>query len=144
MFDYFILYCWSENLSLSLEMKIDSLEMSENRSLGKWRSLIGQLVRSAYGQPQCQWVKSLFWAELGLYSSLGSFFLHLQNFFYTSKFFLNSQNTLWPFKKIRRHYTSKIMSTFGSQNIWLPEVKIYHRKSTSESQNVLPEVDFQK
>jgi len=70
----------------------------------------------------------------------GSFFLHLQNFFYTSKLFLNSQKTLWPFKKIHRYHTSKIMSTFESQNIWLPKVKIYHRKSIFESQKWLPEV----
>jgi len=88
----------------------------------------------------------------------GYFFLYLQNFFYTSKLFLNFQKILWPIKKIRRHHTLKIMSTSGSQNIWLPEVKIYNfRKSkyitgsrfseiknTSESQNVSPEVDFRK
>jgi len=36
------------------------------------------------------------------------------------------------------------MSTSESQNIQLPEIKIYHRKSTSESQNISPEVDFRK
>ena len=55
-------------------------------------------------------------------------------FFCTSKIFLNSPNTLWPFKKTHGHHTSKIF----------PEVKMYHRKSTSENQNISPEVDFQK
>ena len=68
---------------------------------------------------------------------LGSFFLYLQNFFYTSKLSLNFQKSLWPFKETRRHHTPKIMS-FGNQNIWLPELKIYQRKSTSGSQNVSP------
>jgi len=75
---------------------------------------------------------------------LGSFFLHLQNFFYTFKLSLNFQKTLWPFKKIHRHRTSKIMSTSGNQNIWLPEVKIYHQKSIFRCKNVSPEVDFRK
>jgi len=65
-----------------------------------------------------------------------------KHFFCISKFFLNSPNTLWPFKKTHRHHTSK--NTSESQNIWLPEVKIYHRKSTSGSQKSLPEVYFQK
>jgi len=74
----------------------------------------------------------------------GSFFLYLQNFFYTSKIFLNSQKILWPFKETRGHHTPKIMSTSGSQNIWLPKVKIYHWKLTFESPNISPEVDFWK
>ena len=36
------------------------------------------------------------------------------------------------------------MSTSGSQNIWLPEVKNHHRKSTSGNQKSSPEVDFRK
>ena len=102
--------------------------------------------------------------------SKGSFFLYLQNFFYTSKLFLNSQKILWPFNKTCRHHTPKIMSTSGNQNIsWksisksqnispevdfqkskcitgsqLPKVKNHHRKSTSESQIIFPKVDFRK
>ena len=59
-------------------------------------------------------------------------------------FFLNSQKTLWPFKKTRKHHTPKIMSTYGSQNIWLSEVKIYHQKSIFGRQNISLEVDFRK
>jgi len=61
------------------------------------------------------------------------FILHLQTFFK----FLNNSLT-------RRHHTFKIMLTSRSQNIWLSKVKIYHRKSTFISQNISPEVDFQK
>ena len=68
----------------------------------------------------------------------GSFFLHLC-FFCSSKISSNSQNTLWPFKETHKHHTPK--NTFGCR---LPEVKIYHRKSTSRSQNISPEVDFRK
>jgi len=84
------------------------------------------------------------WIGLGQYHIFGSFFLHLQNFFYTSKISLNSQKTLWSFKETRRHHTPRIMSTFRSQNIWLPEVKIYHRKSNFRSQNISSEVNFRK
>ena len=80
--------------------------------------------------------------KLHLRLSLGSFFLHLQAFFCTSKIFLNSQNILWLFKEIHGHHTPK--NTSESQNIWLSEVKIYHQKSTFRSQNISPEVDFQK
>jgi len=58
-------------------------------------------------------------------------------FFCTSKIFLNFQNTLWPFKEIHGHHSLK--NTFECR---LPKVKIYHRKSTSRSQNISPEIDF--
>jgi len=84
-----------------------------------------------------------FWASssLGpfLRPKIGSFFLHLQNFFYTSKLSLNSQKILLSFKETATPHP-KIMSTSDSQNILFPEVKIYHRKSTSENQNESPEV----
>ena len=84
-------------------------------------------------------IDGLMWCFL-----FGSFFLHLQNFFYTFKLSLNYLKTLWSFKEICRHHTLKIMSTSESQNIWFSEVKIYHRKSTFGSQNVSPKVDFRK
>ena len=73
-------------------------------------------------------------------------------------FFLNFQNILWPFKETHGHHTPK--NTFGCRlpevkiydfrkskyitGCQLPEVKIYHRKSTSENQNISPEVNFWK
>ena len=89
------------------------------------------------------------------YSSVGSFLLHLQNFFYISKLSFNSQKFFWPFNKLRSHHTPKLCrlpevkiydfqkSKYinGSQ---LPKIKNHHRKSTSGSQKSSPEVDFRK
>ena len=104
----------------------------------------------------------------------GSFFLYLQNFFYIFKIFLNSQNTLWLFKKLTDTTPLKITSGGWlpevkiydfrkSKNIWLSkikiydfrkskyiteswllEVKIYHRKLIFGSQSISLEVDFRK
>jgi len=62
-----------------------------------------------------------------------------KHFFCTSNIFLNFQKTLWPFKKIHGHHTPKITS-----RCWFSEVKIYHQKSTSGSQNISLEINFQK
>jgi len=58
-----------------------------------------------------------------------------KHFFCTSKKFLNSQNTLWPFKETHRHHTPK--NTSGCR---LSEVKIYDFRKSKSS----PEVDFWK
>ena len=108
-------------------------------------------------------VKALYILNIGthtpIYYHKGSFFLHLQSFLLNlQNFFKFPKKPLWLFKEIHEHHTPKI--TFGCR---LPEVKIYdfrkskyiagsrflelkiyHRKSTFESQNISPEVDFQK
>jgi len=92
-----------------------------------------------------------FYVQLSPRWNQGSFFLHLQNFFYTSKLSLNFPKTLWPADttppKLCRLPEIKIYDFRKSKYITesrFSEVKIYHWKSTSKSQNISPEVDFQK
>ena len=73
-----------------------------------------------------------------------------KHFFCTSKIFLNSQKTLWSFKETHGHHIPKLLpdvdfrkSKYITGSRFL-EVKIYHRKLISESQNISPEVDFRK